>query len=249
MKKPSIIDNTYHQLMGFKIFNGILPQLDRDQKLIINTINAYSTVLSLKDEKFKEALDDSDILLPDGVSMVIAAKILSNKNINKIAGMDAFNHYLNELNRIGGSCFFLGSNGETLTKIQLKITRKLPGIRVGVYSPPYKAEFNNEDTFQMINEVRSFRPDVLFVGMTAPKQEKWVYENKYNLNIPIICSIGAVFDYYAENLKRAPKIARDIGLEWFWRLMSEPKRTWKRYIIGNTQFLLLLFKHKIFGIK
>ncbi len=244
MNQLSKNDQFSKKIMGFNLFNGKLPFIDRKKEIVVNTVNAYSAVLSNKDEKFKSALNKSDILLPDGVSMVIAARFLANKKIKKIAGMDAFNHYINEIKKIGGTCFFLGSNSSTLSKIQLKLERNIPGIRVGVYSPPYKNDFSYQDNYQMLYAINSFKPDVLFVGMTAPKQEKWVFENKDNLRIPVICSIGAVFDYYAGNIHRAPKFARDMGFEWFWRLLKEPKRTWRRYLIGNTQFLILLIKHK-----
>jgi len=230
-------------LKKFKIFNKSLNHLDKG-KLLINTINAYSYVVALKDVEFNEALLNSNVLIPDGISIVWAIKLLKNKKIKKIAGADLFFYEMNRLDEIKGKCFFLGSTNETLKKIKKRANKEFPNVKIDYFSPPYKPNFSEEDNELMISKINYFKPDVLFIGMTAPKQEKWAYFNFNKLNVGHVCSIGAVFDFYAGTIKRAPKWMIDIGLEWLYRLIKEPKRMWRRYIIGNTLFILSIFKEK-----
>ncbi|MBM1105809.1 WecB/TagA/CpsF family glycosyltransferase [Aurantibacter crassamenti] len=237
MQKEQHID-----CLGYQVFEGELSSAFSSQKTLVNTINQYSYCIAKKDDDFSEALKQSDILLPDGVGIVIAAKLLYGKKIRKIAGADIHQFLLNKLNSEHGSCFYLGSSENTLSLINTRLSKEYPNIKSGFYSPPYKAKFSAEDNAQMTEAVNKFKPDVLFVGMTAPKQEKWSYENKEALDTSIICSIGAVFDFYAGTMKRPNKIWIDFGLEWLGRLFKEPKRMWKRYIYYGAVFAWHLTK-------
>lgn len=209
---------------------------------VINTINAYSWLQADENPQFEEALLDSDVLLPDGVSIVIAAKLLSGVKIKKVAGADLHKMLLIHLNKINGRCFYMGASDVTLQKIKQKLENEYPNIISGFYSPPFKKHFSEEDNQTILNSINRFCPDVVFVGMTAPKQELWIHENKEKIeHAKIVCAIGAVFDFYAETKKRPPKWMINIGLEWFGRLISEPKRLWRRYIIYNFYFCIKLF--------
>lgn len=229
-------------LLGHRSELDALPE----GKVLINTINAHSYNTARKDAAFAEALLKGDALIPDGASIVLAFKFLRHKNIERIAGWDLFLHEMDKLNRKGGVCFFLGSSEETLRKIKAKAARVYPDIRIETYSPPYKAEFSEEDNRRMIEAVNRAKPDLLWVGMTAPKQEKWAYAHLKELDVNgPIGTIGAVFDFFAGNIRRAPLWWQKHGMEWLYRLIKEPKRMWKRYIIGNTLFLGYLVKEKI----
>ncbi|MGJ5642340.1 WecB/TagA/CpsF family glycosyltransferase [Formosa sp. S-31] len=235
--------------LGYSIYNGKLSKIKFRDKLVINTINQYSFCIAEKDMKFKEALNSSNILLPDGIGITLAYKFLRNKKIKKIAGADIHQFILKKLNKENGSCYYFGSSSNTLSKIQERITKEYPNIKVGFYSPPYKDEFNNEENKIMIKAINDFQPDVLFVGMTAPKQEKWVSKNKPDLNVGAICSIGAVFDFYAGTVNRPSQEWINLGLEWLGRLLNEPKRMWKRYIYYGVIFMFHLIGSKISSIK
>ena len=229
-------------LLGHRSELDALPE----GKVLINTINAHSYNTARKDAAFAEALLKGDALIPDGASIVLAFKFLRHKNIERIAGWDLFLHEMDKLNRKGGVCFFLGSSEETLRKIKAKAAGVYPDIRIETYSPPYKSEFSEEDNRRMIEAVNRAKPDLLGVGMTAPKQEKWAYAHLKELDVNgPIGTIGAVFDFFAGNIRRAPLWWQKHGMEWLYRLIKEPKRMWKRYIIGNTLFLGYLVKEKI----
>jgi N-acetylglucosaminyldiphosphoundecaprenol N-acetyl-beta-D-mannosaminyltransferase len=131
-----------------------------------------------------------------------------------------------------------------LAAIKKRMSKEYPKIKVGVYSPPFKSEFTAEEDAEMINAVNTFNPDVLFIGMTAPKQEKWAHLYKNQLEATIICPIGAVFDFYAETIARPSEFWINLGLEWLVRLAKEPKRMAKRYLYYGPAFVYELFKAK-----
>ncbi len=217
-------------------------------KVLINTVNAHSFNTAQKDSLFADALMRGDALIPDGISIVKACGWLKAKSQPKerIAGWDLFFYEMDKLNKKGGKCFFMGSSENVLSMIRRRVAIDYPDIEVETYSPPYKSEFTKEDNEAIIAAINQYDPDLLWIGMTAPKQEKWVYTHWDELDIHChVGTIGAVFDFFAGTVERAPIWWREHGLEWAYRLLKEPKRMWRRYIIGNSLFLWNIFKEKI----
>ena len=209
-------------------------------KLLINTINAHSYNTARKDPLFAEALMKGDALIPDGASIVMACRWLKAKcqPTERIAGWDLFCYEMERLNRQGGTCFFMGSSEKVLGLIREKAATVYPNIRIETYSPPYKPAFSEEENRDIIHAINQAQPDLLWIGMTAPKQEKWAYSHWKELDIHCHCgTIGAVFDFFAGTMERAPLWWQEHSLEWLYRLMKEPKRMWRRYVIGNMLFL------------
>jgi len=215
------------------------------RKLLINTINANTFNLSNSDNEFLNAILRSDSLLPDGVGALIAYRVLKGLRISKISGYDLFMFEMSRLEQAGGKCFFMGSSERVLGLIRDRIAREFQYVTIGTYSPPFRDKLLDQETQAIISVINEFEPDVLFVGMTQPKQEKWAAVNIDRISARHICCIGAVFDFYAGTMKRAPVWMIRIGLEWFYRLIKEPRRLWKRYLIGNTRFILWLLKEKV----
>lgn len=216
-------------------------------KVLINTINAHSYNTARYDTLFAEALSKGDYLISDGASIVKACKWIGAKSQPKerVAGWDLFMFEMNRLNEQGGTCLFLGSSERVLELIRQRAQVEYPNIEVLTYSPPYKSEFTEEDNKVMIEVVNGANPDLLWIGMTAPKQEKWAYMHWDELEIHCHCgTIGAVFDFFAGTAKRAPKWWQTHSLEWLYRLMREPKRMWRRYIIGNMLFIWYMLNEK-----
>ena len=223
-------------ILGSKAELASLP----DGKLLINTINAHSFNTAKKDKLFAEALTNGDALIPDGVSIVKACKWIKAKSQPKerIAGWDLFEFEMGKLEKTGGTVMFMGSSQKVLDLIVKRATVDYPHLKVVTYSPPYKPEFSDEDNKAIINAINAANPDLLWIGMTAPKQEKWTYSHWKELNIHChVGTIGAVFDFFAGTVERAPMWWQEHGLEWLYRLLKEPKRMWRRYIIGNALFL------------
>lgn len=228
LKEISLVENSWCL--------NILPS----GKLLINTINAHSYNTAQRDLLFAEALQQGDVLIPDGASIVKACHWLNAKSRPKerITGWDLFKFEMGKLNQSGGKCFFMGSSEKVLALIKRRVKVDFPNIEVETYSPPYKPEFNIEENNAIISAINKANPDLLWIGMTAPKQEKWIYSHWNELQIHCHCgTIGAVFDFYAGTVKRAPIWWQRHSLEWCYRLLKEPRRMWRRYIIGNLLFL------------
>ena len=220
-------------------------------KVLINTINAHSFNVAQKDDLFAEALAKGDYLIPDGASIIKACKWLNAKSQPKerIAGWDLFAFEMQRLNdkskRVKGKVMFMGSSEKVLALIRERAAKDFPNLEVVTYSPPYKPEFSDEDNAAIIKAINEANPDLLWIGMTAPKQEKWTYQHWNELNIHChVGTIGAVFDFYAGTAQRAPKWWQEHSLEWLYRLIKEPKRMWRRYVIGNPLFLWNITKER-----
>ena len=221
-------------------------------KVLINTINAHSYNTAQNDDTFAEALRRGDYLIPDGASVVKACQWLKAKSQPKerIAGWDLFLFEMRRINdnenEMGLKVMFLGSSEKVLALIRERAAIDYPNLEVVTYSPPYKPEFSEEDNRAMIQAINNANPDLLWIGMTAPKQEKWAYQHWNELNIHCHCgTIGAVFDFYAGTAKRAPLWWQEHSLEWLYRLLTEPRRMWRRYVIGNPLFLWNILKEKV----
>lgn len=223
-------------------------------KVLINTVNAHSFNVAQKDEVFAAALRGGDYLIPDGASIIMACKFLKAKSRPKerIAGWDLFAFEMQRLEGkskkegVKGKVMFMGSSEKVLAKIRERAATDYPNLEVLTYSPPYKPEFSDEDNAAIIKAINDADPDLLWIGMTAPKQEKWTYAHWNELNIHChVGTIGAVFDFYAGTAKRAPKWWQDHSLEWLYRLCIEPKRMWRRYLLGNPLFLWNIAKEWI----
>lgn len=253
-------------ILGSKAELASLPE----GKLLINTVNAHSYNTARKDSLFAEALTNGDVLIPDGVSIVKACKWIKAKSQPKerIAGWDLFSFEMEKLERESVKCemlnvklednnstlnnqhstlkktvMFMGSSQKVLDLIVKRAAEVYPHLQVVTYSPPYKPEFSDEDNKAIIDAINAANPDLLWIGMTAPKQEKWTYSHWNELNIHChVGTIGAVFDFFAGTVERAPIWWQEHGLEWLYRLIKEPKRMWRRYIIGNTLFLWNMVK-------
>ena len=231
--------------LSYTIFTDNLKNIQLENKLIINTINPHSYVLAERDVIFKKALQNSDILLPDGVGITKAVSILQGKKIKKIAGMNIHEYLLKKANQKSLKCFYLGSSNYTLSKIKDKVNNEFPNIEVCSYSPPFRDKFTYAENRLMLDKINSCQPEILFIGMTAPKQEKWVFENREKINASIICSIGAVFDFYAETIKRPSDFWIQLGLEGMVRLAKEPRRLWRRFVFSDLRFMFYVFYLKV----
>ena len=218
-----------------------------DGKLLINTINAHSYNTARKDALFADALINGDVLVPDGMSIVKACKWIGAKSQPKerIAGWDLFSFEMDKLESKGGTVMFMGSSEKVLNLIVKRASEVYPHLKVVTYSPPYKPEFTEEDNRAIIDAINSANPDLLWIGMTAPKQEKWTYSHWNELNIHChVGTIGAVFDFFANTVGRAPKSWQDHGFEWLHRLLKNPRRMWRRYIVGNVLFVAYMVREK-----
>ena len=207
----------------------------------ITVNNAHTVVESVKNKKYKVAINNSFLALPDGKPLSIVAKLKSEKNISRIFGPTFFEKALDWGQKDGIKHYFFGSSVETLEKINNVIKNRFPSAIIsGSFSPPY-SEFTSEENESYIKKMNESGANIFWIGLGAPKQEVWMYENYKKLNRGIMIGIGAGFDYLAGNTKHAPLWMKNASLEWLYRLIQEPKRLWKRYLVTNTLFLWYVF--------
>lgn len=211
--------------IGFRVFSDDLSKIDIKQEKckVINTISPNSYGLATEDTKFKQALKISDFLVLDGVYFAFASILMNRKNIKANQGPDVFYHFMDRLNKEGGKAFFLGSMPATLEKIEARAKSEYPGIELAHHSPPFKPEFSEEDNGAMLKDINLFKPDVVFVGMTCPKQEKWAIKHRDKIDASLVICIGNVFDWFAGTQKPIPPFWFKVKLGWFIRIFMRPE--------------------------
>jgi N-acetylglucosaminyldiphosphoundecaprenol N-acetyl-beta-D-mannosaminyltransferase len=212
--------------------------------------NPHSLVVAQHDLGFQTALAQADLVVSDGMGVSLMARLAGAQIGPRITGTDYFQAVLLALQqRGGGRVFFFGSSHTVLDLIARRFTRDFPALTLcGMYSPPFGL-WNDEQNLRMVQVINDAEPDVLWVGMTAPKQEKWVEDNRHDLTVPVIGSIGAVFDFYAGTHSRAPQWICHIGLEWVYRLMLEPRRMWRRNLVSAPIFVWLVLTRHVLGFR
>lgn len=238
------------KLMGYDLLDEPVPALlSLPDSVIINTLNPHSWVCATSDPDFRYALDKSDLIIADGVGLFIASIILNGSAIYRTTGADLWKSLMEELNKKMGRCFYLGSTPEVLNKIRDHINNHFQSVTFGCYSPPFCEDFTQDQIDEMVESINEFKPDVLFIGITAPRQEKLAQKLRGRINPKVTASIGAVFDFVAGSQPRAPNVMRNLGLEWLYRLIREPKRMWRRNFISTPRFLYAVFSYRFFREK
>ena len=246
--KEDILGYDVNALSVDECADGIFQSLRNGKRTWLACFNPHSYVLTLKDKVFTRALKDADWLVPDGAGVVLASRILGGEIQNRVTGSDVFTGLNKRMNDAGSMrVFFLGATKETLSAIVKKIAQDYPNIKVAsVYSPPFKDVYSSAEISNMIKAINSAAPDVLWVGMSAPKQEKFIFENRARLNVKFVAAVGAVFDFYSGNIKRdKDSWFVNHGLEWLPRLIQEPRRLWQRMFVSAPVFVWHVVKQKM----
>lgn len=211
--------------------------------------NAYTIGLAQSDPELLKILQRSALVLADGMSVVWGARWVNLRLPGRIAGPD----FMSDLCRVsadkGYRVFLMGNTKETLRKLQQVLTQRWPTLQiVGMHSPPFMERLTEPENRPIFKALEDAKPDILFVSMSTPKQEKWIGEHLHRLSIPVCIGVGAAFDFISGKIPRAPDFFQRHGLEWLYRLGCEPRRLWKRYLLGNLIFLSRLARQSL-GLK
>jgi len=244
--KTKLPDYKIVKVFGFTIFSDRLIKIpiEGEKCRVINcSISPNNYGLAIKDREFKKVLQNTDYLVLDGVYFALASIFLQGKNIKRNQGPDVYKYFINQLNEKAGKVFFLGSSETVLSKIKERIKNEYPKVIVDYFSPPFKNEFTVVENTAIIKKINDFKPNIVFVGMTAPKQEKWAVQNRDKVNSNLIISIGNVFDWYAGTQKAIHPFFFKIRMAWLVRIFLRPE-IFKRNI-GNQ---MLFFWHLILTI-
>lgn len=238
----------FKKVFGFNIFDQPFSDLIKDalagsEKIIVNTISPNSYGIAKYDTEFKQALIESYVML-DGVYFGLASFLTGGGSIHANQGPHITKDALHfaQLNSL--RVFFLGSTEETLLKIHSRLSKRYPNILFSSYSPPFSDSFDSFVELDIQNTINNFSPDILFIGMTCPKQEKWIFRNSDKIKFKISLSIGGVFDWLAGNRNEIPQLWWDLKLGWLYRIIQRPeiiRRNFKNTLVFFTD----LVKHVI----
>lgn len=206
------------------------------------TVNNVHTVTeSVRNSSMREAINNSFLSLPDGRPISLYANMKKHKEVRRIFGPTFLEKTLEWGEAEGIKHYFFGSSEDTLLRMVGNVRLKFPNANiVGMKSPPYR-EFSELENELFLSEMNESNADIFWIGLGAPKQELWMYENYKKLNRGVMIGVGAGFDYLAGNIKHAPHWMKNYSLEWFYRLIQDPRRLWKRYLVTNSLFLYYIF--------
>jgi len=207
----------------------------------IITVNAAMLIMMRTDKEIFQACTAGDLILADGMSVVWGAKLVGTPIPERIAGVDLMASLLKEAAQHHLKVFFLGAREEVVTRLIDIYHEQYPELIVAGYHNGY---FKDEQQAEIISLIKDSEADLLFVGMPSPFKEVWCEKYKNQLQIPVIMGVGGSFDVLSGFIKRAPIGLQNIGMEWFWRLMMEPRKMWKRYLITNSLFIWQTLKWK-----
>lgn len=210
------------------------------------TPNAQHVLSLQRDADFRNIYEKAFLAVPDGVSLLWSAKFLQTPLNGRVNGTDLFEELSAVAERKGLKIFLLGGRPGAAEAAKRTLQARHPNLQiVGTHCPPYGFESQPEELASINSKIKAAAPDILFVGLGAPKQEKWIYQNYQDLGVPVSLGIGVSFELVADMVQRAPLWMQKWGLEWLFRLIVEPKRLWKRYVMGNPQFMWLVIKQRL----
>ena len=196
-------------------------------------VNAHCVNVARKDSAYHTALRGADLVLADGSGMKLAARLVGRPIRDNVNGTDLFPRLLERL--AGKRVYLLGARAEVVHKVAGWIEQQYPEVEVCGTQHGY---FDGRDEERVVRAVAASRAHVLFVAFGVPAQDKWIAEHREQLGVPVAMGVGGLFDFYSGRIPRAPRWLRKLGLEWVFRLLQEPARMWRRYLIGNVSFLL-----------
>lgn len=225
--------------------------LESIEKLILDKCSSYVVTPNVDhivkietDDEFKLIYNDADLILTDGMPLIWISKFFNTPIKEKVSGSDLFPKVCEMASKRGYSIFLLGAAEGVGEIAALNLKNKYKNIEIkGTLSPSYGFENNESEIKNIIKIIKDANPDILAVGLGAPKQEKFIYKYKDELNVPVSLAIGASIDFEAGNITRAPKFMQKVGLEWFYRLIKEPRRMFKRYMIDDMKIIPIIFRY------
>lgn len=220
----------------------IIASIKQPGKKTFYGINAYNILSSYKNSKYKKALQDASLVYPEGIGAVIISMITGKRLKQKTTLMDFIYEILNYTEKNNLSIYILGGKPKTVEKAFKKIKSKFPNLRFSGNHHGYFKQYQEE---YIVNEINTGQTDVLFVALGSPRQELWIDRNMKKINARAFFGIGGSIDQLAGVIPRAPRWMHENGLEWAFRLMVEPKRLWRRYLIGNLELFWIVVKERI----
>jgi N-acetylglucosaminyldiphosphoundecaprenol N-acetyl-beta-D-mannosaminyltransferase len=213
--------------------------IERRERGYVCAVPVHSLMVGLDDPDMAAALKGATMVLPDGMPVVWAANLLGEHLTDRVYGPELMLRYSDRCAEVGHRVWLFGGRDQgSLVQLALNMRRRHHGITiVGGYSPPFRP-MTDEEEDTLIDQINEARPDVLWVGIGVPKQEKWMARMRDRLDVPVMCAVGAAFDFHAGRISQAPSWMQQRGLEWIYRIAQEPRRLLPRYLYFNPRFVL-----------
>jgi|SRR5580692_1188234 N-acetylglucosaminyldiphosphoundecaprenol N-acetyl-beta-D-mannosaminyltransferase len=211
----------------------------------VTTANAQHIVLLDQDKRLRKIYDCADLVLPDGYSLLLAARLHGRFLQERIAGVDMFQTLCDLAAENDLHVFLLGGLPQSADLTAKVLKQRLSSLRISTYCPPFGFEKTAAGLKQTEQAIRDAKPDLLFVAFGAPKQEYWIYEHGLRLSVPVSIGVGGSFEMVSGVVRRAPIWMQDAGCEWLYRLYREPRRLWRRYLIGNLEFGTIVLRQSV----
>ena len=212
---------------------------------LVFTPNAQHIVLLSQNARLRDIYRNADLVLPDGVSLLLAARIFGREFPERIAGVDLFQSLCARAAAAGLKLFFLGGRPGSADAVADVFRSRHPGIQIPTYCPPLGFEIDPTELDGVASAIRAAQPHIVFVGLGAPKQELWIADHGRKLGPNVYVGVGGSFEMVAGIVKRAPRWIQALGCEWLHRLLVEPRRLWRRYLVGNPQFIAIVLKQRV----
>jgi len=221
---------------------------ERDGCHSIAATGMHGVVEAQHDPELKQILNATDLVVPDGMPLVWLGRRQGHPLRTRVYGPDLLLAFCEQSAGQGYRHFFYGGEPGVAERLAESLRARFPGLNVvGTYSPPFRPLTATEYE-EIVHLIGRAAPDVLWVGLGTPKQERWMHEHKDKLRVPVLVGVGAAFDMLSGGKKQAPRWMREHGLEWFFRLMQEPRRLWRRYLVYGAQFIAYIVLESL-GLK
>lgn len=210
------------------------------QKIYVCVCPVSTIMECKKDERVLLSVNSADLATPDGMAVVWIGKALGHKNIRRVYGPELMQEVCGISGKSKYKNYLYGSSPDVLNKLKMRLEERYPGLVInGSFSPPFR-QLTREEDEKIIDEINRSNPDIVWVGLGSPKQDLWMYEHRARINAPVMVGVGAAFDFLAGVKPQAPRWIRDNGFEWLFRLITEPKRLWRRYLVNYPLFVYYL---------
>jgi N-acetylglucosaminyldiphosphoundecaprenol N-acetyl-beta-D-mannosaminyltransferase len=260
MVKTRLVNNRQYRGNGINILGICYDSLTRQEVLdrmedfiqqggthVISTPNADHVVRAQTDVEFREIIRRSDLVVSDGMAVVYASHLLGTPLKENVGGRMLLPALAQRSAEKGYRLFLMGGSSEQVARLAVeRLSKDHPGVNIaGTYTPPFMDEFSHEENECMLSAVNRAKPDVLFVCLGTPKQEKWIARNLKNIQVPVTVGIGVAMDMLAGKVRQPPRWVSDIGFEWMYRLIQEPRRLAKRYLVDDPVFFWWVLRQRM----
>lgn len=236
--RMNILGVGVHAIRMVDAVNTLACWIENRVKTQVVVCPVYTVMLCQEDAELHHILDAAGLVTADGMPLVFVGRLMGYRNIERVYGPDLMQAFCQHASKKGYTSFLYGGAQGVAENLASRLTEQYPGLRiVGTYSPPYR-ELTGRETAEIADMINTANPDVVWVGLGTPKQDKWIAGSREHINAPVMIGVGAAFDFLGERVLQAPRWMQRSGLEWLFRLIVEPRRLWRRYLVYNPLFII-----------